>query len=87
MKTVLVIDDDVSFLEIQRKMLEKAGYSVLTAEDCAAGLGLLRANPVAVVVTDIVMPEMEGIEMIRTMRKLWPDLPIIAISGGANSQR
>jgi CheY-like chemotaxis protein len=82
MKTVLVIDDDVSFLEIQRKVLEKAGYSVLTAENGAEGLDLLRSNSVAVVVCDIFMPGMEGIETIQAIRKSWPDLAVIAISGG-----
>ncbi len=81
-KTVLVIDDNTSFLEIQRKVLEKAGYSVLTAKDGAIGLDLLRSNSVVAVITDIIMPGMEGIETIRAMRKSWPDLPIVAMSGG-----
>ena len=87
MKTLLIVDDDAALRDVMRKVLEKAGYSVLTAANGTEGLDLLRSTQVAAVITDIIMPEMEGLETIRTMRVSWPNLPIVAISGGGRPNR
>ena len=63
-------------------MLTHAGYEVVHAADGRAGLAAFERSPVDVVVTDINMPEMDGIEVISTFRRLYPNVPIVAISGG-----
>ena len=80
--TVLVIDDDRLVRDSLNRVLSKAGFTVLTAENGARGIQILAQNNASVVVTDIIMPEMEGIQTIQELRKQWPNLPIIAISGG-----
>lgn len=63
-------------------MLASADYEVIRAEEGAAGPQLLKTHRIDLVVTDIIMPCMEGIETIREFREIDPDLPIIAMSGG-----
>lgn len=87
MPTVLLIDDEKSILEVMRNSLAKAGYTVLSAGDGKEGLELLRSESVDAVVTDIIMPEKEGIETIIEIRREWQDLPILAISGGGRTRQ
>ena len=82
MTTILVIDDDDLLRGMLREMLEIAGYEVREAVNGRQGLGLFQLDPADLVVTDIVMPEQEGLETIVELRKAWPDVQIIAISGG-----
>ena len=81
MTTVLIIDDDEVFRATIRDALLEEGYVVEEASGGKAGLACCQAVPPDVVLTDIVMAEGEGIEMIRTLSKIAPHLPIIAISG------
>jgi two-component system chemotaxis response regulator CheY len=81
MARILVIDDDGLIRETVRRMLEGAGHVVIEAEDGAAGLKLVGNDPPDLVVTDIYMPGKEGIETIRELRQVSPNLKIIAISG------
>lgn len=68
-------------------LLANAGHVVLEASNGKRGVDLHRAEPVDLVITDIVMPDQEGIETIEILRDEWPGLPVIAISGGlANSK-
>jgi len=82
MKRILVIDDDSQMREMLRKVLERAGYDVEDAADGKIGTKIHRQEPVDLVVTDLIMPEKEGIETIREFRRDFPQLKIIAISGG-----
>jgi CheY-like chemotaxis protein len=82
MKNILIIDDDFSVRNCIREMLEQTGYSVLEAENGVVGLGIFRHNKVDLVIIDLFMPEKEGIETIIELRKDFPDLKILAISGG-----
>lgn len=82
MSTILLIDDDVMLRTALRIFLKKSGYDVVDASDGREGLAAYRAGRFELVVTDMVMPGMEGVETIRELRKLDPRLPIIAISGG-----
>lgn len=86
MPCVLVIDDDVAVRDMLRAMLKSAGYAVACASDGREGLKLLDTVQPQLVITDLVMPEQEGLETIRAMRERNPDLPIIAISGGLPGQ-
>jgi len=82
MKSILVIDDDVQVRQLLRLMLEQAGYMVFDAADGNEGIKRFHADPTDLVVTDIIMPEKEGIETIRELRRDYPGVKIIAISGG-----
>lgn len=82
MKHVLVIDDDVNIRMIFARFLEKQGYRVDCAEDGRIGLDLLEEKSPDLVVTDIMMPKADGLEVVLSMRENHPDTPIIAISGG-----
>ena len=85
MAMVLVIDDEVDVARMIQDMLQSAGHQVVSAYDGEDGIGLLRAFPVELVITDILMPKRDGLETIRVARKGAPDLPIVAISGGGQT--
>jgi len=82
MKRVLVIDDDHLFRSMVCDTVRDAGYEVMEAPEGKAGLKVLKSSAVDLVVTDLFMPEKEGLETIRRIVKDHPTLPIIAISGG-----
>jgi CheY-like chemotaxis protein len=82
MEKVLVIDDDSLVRDTIVRILERKGYQVLVASDGVRGLGMFRSEQPDLVITDIIMPEKEGIETIREIRGDCPDAKIIAISGG-----
>ncbi|MGB9610695.1 MAG: response regulator [Bryobacteraceae bacterium] len=80
-KRILVVDDDPGVREVIRSMLESAGYTVLAAENGREAMKVLRSATVDLILTDLVMPEQEGIETIKTLRRDYPDLKVIAMSG------
>jgi CheY-like chemotaxis protein len=82
MSRILVIDDDPLVRATLSAILEGAGYDVTLAVDGQSGLAEFGRGVPDMVITDIVMPEIEGIETIRVMRSSAPTLPIVAISGG-----
>lgn len=82
MAKILVFDDEPSILLMLKKMLEKAGHEVDLALNGKDGIALFEKNRPDLVITDIIMPEKEGLETILELRKRYPDLKIIAISGG-----
>jgi CheY-like chemotaxis protein len=86
MSCILVIDDDENVLTLMRRMLEPEGYDVLDAPDGRNGLRLCSCRHVDLVITDIIMPEMEGLEVIMGLRREMPDVKIIAVSGGGRIQ-
>ena len=86
MARVLVVDDHESVRQMLRQALETAGMAVCEAADGEKALDLFRREPVDVVVTDIVMPNKEGIETIVELRRLSPRLKIIAMSGRDTSE-
>jgi two-component system OmpR family response regulator len=79
--TVLLVEDDVALLDMLRRTLERAGLAVITAVHGIDALAKMRSSVADVVVTDIMMPEMDGFELIRSLHATWPDLPIVAMSG------
>ncbi len=82
MPSILVIDDDPNIRIIFQKMLTMAGYRVLTAADGKQGVRLFRDQGADLVITDLIMPEQEGLETICELHRDFPDLDIIVISGG-----
>lgn len=85
MARILVIDDDAMVRETIRDILESQGYSVEEAENGRTGLAKMRKNRADLVVTDIIMPEMEGIEAMLAVREEFPGVKVIAISGGGRT--
>jgi CheY-like chemotaxis protein len=86
MTRILVIDDDSEVRSLLRRILERAGYQVAEASDGREGIKICRSEPVRLVITDIIMPEMEGMEVIMALRREFPAIRVIAISGGARIQ-
>ncbi|MBI1777870.1 MAG: response regulator [Proteobacteria bacterium] len=85
MPRILVIDDESGIRSVIQTVLQREGHSVRCANDGKAGLAAFEQNKPDLVITDIIMPEKEGIETIQTIRKLDPLIPIIAISGGGRA--
>lgn len=82
MARILIIDDDPLVRQVLRDWLEPRGYEVVEAENGNVGLKLFKEKPAELVITDIVMPDKEGIETIRELRRDFPEVKIIAVSGG-----
>ena len=82
MTRILVVDDNAGVRTSARALLEAAGFQVVEAESGAAALRVLRSEGADVVLTDIFMPDTDGIELIHALRRDSPDLPIVAMSGG-----
>jgi DNA-binding response OmpR family regulator len=82
MSRILIIDDDINLCLILHEVLRDEGYEVSVAADGAKGIKLQRTQPASLLITDIYMPNKEGIETIRDFREEFPSVPIIAMSGG-----
>ncbi len=83
MPKVLVIDDEPQIRSLIKTFLTRSGYEVDEAGDGIEGVERMKANPAEVVITDILMPKQEGLETIRQIRKDFPDVKVIAMSGGS----
>jgi len=82
MKRILVIDDDANLLSILAEMLTTAGYEVVEASNGKDGVRLYRQALFDLVVTDLLMPEKDGLEVVMELRKDFPQVKIITLSGG-----
>jgi CheY-like chemotaxis protein len=78
---ILVVEDDKDLCDLLRRMLKRTGFITLGAGNGREALRHLKSQHVDLVITDMVMPELDGIELMRILRKDQPNLPIIAISG------
>lgn len=87
MARILIIDDDAALRRTMCKIVERMGHEVSEAEDGAVGLRRFREERFHLVVTDILMPEKEGIETIMELREVAPGVPILAVSGGMELDR
>jgi len=85
-KRILVVDDEEFVLESAQQTLEAAGYEVRTALDAAAALRVMEKEAIDLVITDLRMPEMSGLDLIRRLQERHPDLPIVAASGVADGR-
>jgi CheY-like chemotaxis protein len=79
--SILVVEDEEKMRELLRRMLERASFTVITAPHGREALKLFRERPVDLAITDLMMPEMDGFELIRQLTAQWPSIRIIAISG------
>jgi DNA-binding response OmpR family regulator len=83
---ILVVDDDFQMREMLGVILERKGYDVKTASDGKSALQLQSKKPFDIVITDIIVPEKDGIETISELRRGYPRVKIIAISGGGRNK-
>jgi DNA-binding response OmpR family regulator len=82
MPRILIIDDDPRIRAMLKKILTDSGYEIEEAEDGDEGVELFRKNPADLVITDIIMPEKDGISTIIQLKKEYPAVKIIAMSAG-----
>ncbi len=86
MKRIVLIDDDPEFRNMLQEGLTQAGFEIFPACDGVEGLTCIKENMPDLVITDIIMPEKEGVETILEIKALYPDMKYIAISGGGRSK-
>jgi len=82
---VLVVDDDEHFRVLARAILEPAGFEVIESQDIEQCMAQLRQHAVDAVILDMVMPGRDGIEAVRELKQLFPEIPIVAVSGAEQS--
>ncbi len=82
MRSILLVDDDKQLLDVMSEMLRMEGYDVAVAENGQLAVERLSDQAFDQVITDLIMPEKEGLETIADIRRHRHDMPIIAISGG-----
>jgi two-component system NtrC family response regulator len=80
MNSILIVDDERNYLLVLEALLSEEGYQVITAEDARKGLELLQENDLDVVITDMKMPGMDGMEFMERIRLRQPDLPVIMMT-------
>lgn len=84
MARVLLVDDDPHIRAVLQAALVEHGHEVVQARDGREGLRLLRRAPCDVVLTDILMPEMDGLELLRGVLREFPAVRVVAMSGGSS---
>jgi len=82
MARILIIDDEELFRNMLRQMLEQAGHKVTEAPEGGQGIEAYRKEPTDLVITDIFMPEKEGISTIQELKQEFPSVKVIAVTGG-----
>jgi CheY-like chemotaxis protein len=85
MARILIIDDDETILNVFQRFLAGKGYQVLVASDGRKGLRIMEEVQVDLVITDIMMPETDGLEVVMAIRGKGTDIPVIAMSGGMHA--
>jgi YesN/AraC family two-component response regulator len=82
MKNILVVDDNQMMRKLIKNLFREEEFEVLEATNGIEGLDFVKQNQVDLIITDIIMPKMEGLELIMNLRRDFPTIKIIAISGG-----
>jgi YesN/AraC family two-component response regulator len=82
MKRILIVDDNLMMRKLIRNIFIKEEYEIVEAENGSEGLDIAKKFDIDLVITDIIMPVMEGLELIMHLKRDFPDIKIIAISGG-----
>lgn len=85
MGTILIIDDEPEIRLLLRIVLESVGHTITEASDGLEGIKSYHKNPVDVIITDIIMSGKEGLETISELKKEYPDIKIVAMSGGSKN--
>ena len=82
MSRILIIDDERAIRSMIRQTLDRTGHEVEEASNGVEGMNVYRAKPADLIITDLVMPDQEGLETIMQLRREYTDARIVAISGG-----
>ena len=82
MAKILLVDDNLDLLKLLNEIISRAGHDVVMAQDGRVALQLAKREQFDLLLTDLIMPEKEGIETIMAFRKLHPATKIVAMSGG-----
>jgi CheY-like chemotaxis protein len=85
MARILLIEDDEPLRKTLGRLFLRSGYEVAEAENGRTALQEMARQPADLVITDLIMPEVEGVETIRSLRRQYPGIKIIAMSGGGRS--
>jgi CheY-like chemotaxis protein len=85
MKRILIIDDNTQLRQLLRQILEREGYEVIDAKDSKSGTKLYRQTLTDLVITDVAMPDKDGIEILRELKRDFPDVKIIATTGDSQT--
>ncbi|MFC1735233.1 response regulator transcription factor [Candidatus Hydrogenedentota bacterium] len=85
MSRILVVDDEEQVRSMLKDSLEEAGFEVETAPDGTKATGLFHENSFDLMITDMIMPNKDGLDTIMEIRRNFPEVKIIAISGGDNT--
>lgn len=80
-KTILCVDDEPTALFLRKAVLQKFGFRVLTASSAREALQMLAQEPVDLLLSDLLMPEMIGTELARIVKENYPGLPVVVVSG------
>jgi len=78
---ILLVDDEENYRELIARVLTKAGYAVLQAADGMGALSFLERSNVDLVISDILMPVLNGYALVARLREKWPDMPVILTTG------
>jgi CheY-like chemotaxis protein len=82
-KRILIVDDDINIRLLLRLTMEEGGYEAVEARDGDEAIARFKETPFDLVIADMVMPHKDGISMLLEIRQLNPNVPFVAISGGA----
>ena len=82
---LLLVDDDAEILSVQRRILERESLAVDTTQDASEALSMTKANNYDLIITDLIMPNFDGIELILSLRRSSTPPKVIATSGGCRS--
>lgn len=83
--TILLVDDEELLRAGVQEMLELQGFMVVTAANGEQALACLSEKHIDLIITDLVMPKMDGIDFVQLLRKSWPDIPVIVVSGSTRN--
>ena len=83
--TILLVEDEELLRAGVQEVLEIQGYKVITAPDGEQALACLAAQTIDLIITDLVMPKMDGVDFVKQLRKIKPDLPVIVVSGSTRN--
>ena len=83
--TILLVEDEELLRAGVQEVLEIQGYKVITAPDGQQALACLAAETIDLIITDLVMPKMDGVDFVKQLREIKPDLPVIVVSGSTRN--